>query len=354
MVTPKTPSKRVKREIQRSSTDPTIRHESPEREENKLVQRKSNRLRKSHRQPSPEESEDVVKPKREPVAMMKRPLPSSTGHKDAQPNSNQVTVKTDQRYYWCTKCSKIYLNLISLYTQSHYRQCVGENQHFNVIQDMEFFTNEDILQQLPSNGNNETYSSTSSNPEIENSRRKETIFFSKTSDESRTYFINGKPIRMNSVNRPITVKDLRQQFQQQANTTASNPSEEYVYQSQRSSTSKSGSSRSSRPTETSTRLDERQRKMLPTPRSLDRFGISSDEDENDQDSGEEKSSSNVKPIKTEVEKTLVKRRYDSDYSSTSNTVTSIGTDHGDSHSSTKQIYSRKSQPVSRERVRIHH
>jgi hypothetical protein len=172
---------------------------------------------------------------------MKRLVSSST---TKQPlNSNQIIVKTDKRYYWCTKCSKVYRNLISLYTESHYRQCVSENQHFNVIEDPLFFTDENILQQLPSNISNENLhlNNSDSIESSNNSRKKESIFFSKTSEDSRTYFINGKSIRMNTINRPVTVKDLRQQFQQQSssfkkNNNNNNLSEEYIYQQQQQQT----------------------------------------------------------------------------------------------------------------------
>jgi len=312
----RTSSKRIKREIQRSNTCPVIENVSP-KEEVRTGQRKSKRLRKSAvRSPStsPNRTPELVEPKKELITSMKRPLPSTNS--TTKENPNQIIVKTDKRYYWCTKCSKVYLNLISLYTESHYRQCVGENQHFNVTEDPTFFTREEILRQLPSSSNNDHLTTTTKTEETSTTtRRKETIFFSKTSDDSRTYFINGKPIRMSSINRPLTVKDLRQQFHQQSSVTIHNPSEEYIYQ-QRSMSSSSSKSR---------RTTDSTRKSIPTPQSLDRFGISSDDDEND-DGNEEDEDENeenddddeveeIKPVKSEVEKTLVKRRYESDFSS---------------------------------------
>jgi hypothetical protein len=279
---------------------------------------------------------------------MKRLIPSNTPSKDIN-NPNQITVKTDKRYYWCTKCSKIYLNLISLYTESHYRQCVGEDQHFNVIHDPSFFTSKDILQQLPSNNNSDLLNSDSNESLTNNStKKKESIFFSKTED-SRTYFINGKSIRMSTINRPITVKDLRQQFQQQSTFNINNPSEEYIFQ-QRQSPSKSLNNRSSRSNEWN---NESTVKVIPTPRSFDTFGISSDEDEGeeeeaeDQEQEEEDKKSNIKQEKPEIEKTLVKRRYDSD-----NSITTSGPDDNESQKESKQFVSRKSQPISTERVII--
>lgn len=262
---------------------------------------------------------------------MKRLIPSSNP-KDSTINSNQIIVKTDKRHYWCTKCSKVYLNLISLYTESHYRQCVSEDQHFNVINDSSFFTNEDIIQQLPSHINNEnSITSTDSNESITttttNSRKKESIFFSKTTDDTRTYFINGKPIRMNSINRPITVKDLRQQFQQQSSLKSNNSSEEYLFQ-QRQTTNRLS------------RSNESIVKVLPAPRSFDTFGISSDEDEEQDDDNEEQSPT-IKQEKPEIEKTLIKRRYDSDYASSNNTNTSMEQD--DIPKPSKSLLTRRSQ-----------
>jgi hypothetical protein len=286
---------------------------------------------------------------------MKRLIPSTT-IKDNN-NPNQIIVKTDKRYYWCTKCSKVYLNLISLYTESHYRQCVGENQHFNVIYDSSFFTNEDILQQLPSNSNDEISNSSLPIDSInssENSHPKESIFFSKITDDSRTYFINGKPIRMSTINRPITVKDLRQQFQQQQSTfSINNPSEEYIYQRQ-SPSKQTATNRSSRSNENNSWTNEPVVKTFPTPRSFDRFGISSDDDDNDDDDNNDEKSKdqiNTKQQKPEVEKTLVKRRYDSEYASSNNTITSIGQDDTDLPKQSKPLISRKSQPISTGRVR---
>ena len=276
---------------------------------------------------------------------------SSSANKDTNNNPNQILVKTDKRFYWCTKCSKIYLNLISLYTESHYRQCVGEGQHFNVVQDAPFFAHDDIRAQLPSSAGNEPTHLDTQDVSAGTSRKKEPIFFSKTSDDSRTYFINGKSVRMSTVNRPITVKDLRHQFHQQSSVTTSNPSEEYIFQQQRSSTGKSANHRTSRSNEPTV-------KVIPTPRSFDRFGISSDDDEeqDDDDDDEEEEDSreqekpkwDVKQPKPEIEKTLVKRRYDSDYASSTQAITSIGQDEVELR---KPFVSRKSQPITSDRVR---
>jgi hypothetical protein len=183
-----------------------------------------------------------------------------------------------------------------------------------------------------------------------NSRKKESIFFSKTSDDSRTYFINGKPIRMSTINRPVTVKDLRQQFQQQSSFTTNNPSEEYIYQQRQGTTN-----RSSRSNENSNWSNESTVKVLPTPRSFDTFGISSDEedqeDKQEVEQEEEEKKSSIKQEKPEIEKTLVKRRYDSDYASSNNSVTSIGQDEIDTHRQSKSGVSRKSQSISTGRVR---
>lgn len=343
-VKPVIPPKRIKREIYRSNTCPNLNNKPPEKVELKSGQRKSKRLQRFNVSPSPPPSPEptpaVVSIKKEPITTMKRHVPSVTPKESSNPN--QIIVKTDQRHYWCTKCAKVYLNLISLYTESHYRQCVGEDQRFNVIDDPAFFTNEDILQQLPSNASNDS-SSTSNMDSMEsstNSRKKESIFFSKTSEDSRTYFINGKPIRMNTINRPVTVKDLRQQFQQQSSfsTTSHNPSEEYIYQQRPNNTS----SRSSRSNDNAHWSNESGVKTIPTPRSFDTFGISSDEEE----------PLEKKPtIKMEVEKTLVKRRCDSDYSSSTNTVTSVGQDDDiDTPRQGKSTLTRKSQPISSTRV----
>ncbi|CAF0753621.1 unnamed protein product [Adineta ricciae] len=354
---PKAPAKRIRREIHRSNTCPVLDTKPVVKEEPKSGQRKSKRLRKSNISPpplSPEESSESTPVKKELLTTMKRAGPSASASSTASVkevnNPNQITVKTDKRHYWCTKCSKIYLNLISLYTESHYRQCVGEDQRFNVIHDPSFFANEDILEQLPTNSANDT--STSDSPDTStNSRKKESIFFSKSNEDSRTYVINGKPIRMSSVNRPITVKDLRQQFQQQSTFNTTNSSEEYIYQ-QRPSPSKSASNRSSRSNDNWT--NESIVKSIPTPRSFDTFGISSDEDEmEDNDDADEKKTKDkpeVKPTtkqeRPEPEKTLVKRRYDSEYASSTNTITSIEHDDGNSR---KQSSTRKSRPVSTER-----
>ncbi|UJR27087.1 hypothetical protein I4U23_008388 [Adineta vaga] len=372
-VSPKLPAKRIKREIHRSNTCPVLDTKPIEKEEIKSGQRKSKRLRKSNISPppvSPEESSESISIKKEVITTMKRAVPSSssssssysssstttsTTAKDTN-NPNQIIVKTDKRHYWCTKCEKIYHNLISLYTESHYRQCVGEDQRFNVIHDSSFFNNEDILQQLPSNSTNDASIPDSTEPST-NSRKKESIFFSKTGDDARTYVINGKPIRMSTINRPITVKDLRQQFQQQSTFNMNHPSEEYIYQ-QRQSPSKSTTNRSSRSNDNWT--NESIVKSIPTPRSFDTFGISSDEEEQ---GGEEEETNvaeekkddeklenkvNTKQEKPVVEKTLVKRRYDSEYASSTNTTTSAEQDDTDSR---KQSSSRKSQPISTERVR---
>jgi hypothetical protein len=338
---PKLSSKRIKREIHRSNTCPNLNNN----DESKSGQRKSKRLRKSNISPppplslSPEHSPEIIPVKKELINTMKRLVPSTTT-KDLN-NPNQIIVKTDKRYYWCTKCSKIYQNLISLYTESHYRQCVGEDQHFNVIHDPSFFTSNDILQQLPSNMNNDLSNSDSNEFLSNNStRKKETIFFSKTTDDSRTYFINGKSIRMSTINRPITVKDLRQQFQQQSTFTINNPSEEYIFQ-QRQSPSKSVINRSSHSNEWT---NESIVKVIPTPRSFDTFGISSDEDEQED---EEDKKLNIKQDKPEIEKTLIKRRYDSD-----NSITTSGQDDSESQKESKPFLSRNSQPISTERVMI--
>jgi hypothetical protein len=336
-----------------------LNNKPSEKIESKSGQRKSKRLRKSNISPSPppppppsrspEQNSPPIVVKKEPINTMKRLIPSSV-HKESS-NPNQIIVKTDKRYYWCTKCSKVYLNLISLYTESHYRQCVGEDQHFNVIHDPSFFTDEDILQQLPLYASNETCDSTMDSTESSNnSRKKESIFFSKTSDDSRTYFINGKPIRMSTINRPVTVKDLRQQFQQQSSFTTNNPSEEYIYQQRQGTTN-----RSSRSNENSNWSNESTVKVLPTPRSFDTFGISSDEedqeDKQEVEQEEEEKKSSIKQEKPEIEKTLVKRRYDSDYASSNNSVTSIGQDEIDTHRQSKSGVSRKSQSISTGRVR---
>ncbi|CAF1218334.1 unnamed protein product [Adineta steineri] len=337
---PKVASKRIKREIHRSNTCPVL-DIKPEKDDVKSGQRKSKRLRKSNVSPpflSPERTTEIIPIKKEPINTMKRSIPSTT-NKDIN-NPNQIIVKTDKRYYWCTKCSKVYLNLISLYTESHYRQCVGEDQHFNVIQDPSFFTNEEIVQQLPSNNTNDSLAS-DSNESLNNSRKKESIFFSKTTDDSRTYFINGKPIRMSTINRPMTVKDLRQQFQQQSTfTTNNNPSEEYIFQQRQSPSKSTTNNRSSRSNDNWT--NESVVKIIPTPRSFDTFGISSDEDEEQED---EKLDNQVN-TKPEIEKTLIKRRYDSDCASSTNTTTSIEQDDIDNQ---KQSTSRKSQPISTRR-----
>ncbi|CAF2998837.1 unnamed protein product [Rotaria socialis] len=324
---PRTSSKRIKRELQRSNTCPVLDNNSPEKDEPQSGQRKSKRLRKSNMispPPSPKPIPEKVTIKKEQMSSLK-----SSTTKDTT-NPNQIIVKTDKRYYWCTKCSKVYLNLISLYTESHYRQCVGEDQHFNVIHDPSFFNDEKILQQLPSNMNNHKTSS-DSNETLNDTNKKESLFFSKTTDDSRTYFINGKPIRMSTINRPITVKDLRQQFQQQTSFTTNNPSEEYIYH-QRQSPSKATKSRASRSNENKNWSNESTVKVIPTPRSFDTFGISSDEEDEEKDS----SKSNMKQEKPEIEKTLVKRRYDSEY-------TSIEQDDLDTQ---KQFTSKKSQPTS--------
>ncbi|CAF0907407.1 unnamed protein product [Rotaria sordida] len=352
----KQPPKRMKRDFQRSNTCPVLdNNNSPEKDESKSVQRKSKRLRKSNLNSpsdSPKHISEKITIKKEPIQSMKSLIPSSitTTIKDST-NPNQIIVKTDKRYYWCTKCSKVYLNLISLYTESHYRQCVGEDQHFNVIYDSSFFTDEKILQQLPSNINNQK-SILDSNELLNDTNKKESIFFSKTTDDTRTYFINGKPIRMNTINRPITVKDLRQQFQQQISFTTNNPSEEYIYQ-QRQSPIKSTTNRSSRSNENKNWTNESIVKVIPTPRSFDTFGISSDDDDDDDDNNngndnndDKDNKLNIKQEKQEIEKTLIKRRHDSDYTSSNNTITSIGQDNTDSHKQTKQVISRKSQPVS--------
>jgi hypothetical protein len=276
---------------------------------------------------------------------MKRLIPPST-IKDTN-NPNQIIVKTDKRYYWCTKCSKVYLNLISLYTESHYRQCVGEDQHFNVIHDSSFFTDENILQQLPSNINNESFISTSDSIQsLNNSPKKESIFFSKTTDDSRTYFINGKPIRMSTINRPITVKDLRQQFQQQSSFTNNNPSEEYIFQQRQTTTN-----RLSRSNENQNWSNESIVKVIPTPRSFDTFGISSDEEEEEDSDEKVDKKLDIKQEKPEIEKTLVKRRHDSEYASSNNTITPIGQDDIDIHKQSKPFTSRKSQPTSTGQLR---
>lgn len=344
-IKPIIPPKRIKREIYRSNTCPNLNNKPSEKVESKSGQRKSKRLQRFNVSPSPPPSPEPTPPavvtiKKEPITTMKRHVPSVTAKESSHPN--QIIVKTDQRHYWCTKCGKVYLNLISLYTESHYRQCVGEDQRFNVIDDPAFFTNEDILQQLPSNASNDS-SATSTADSTEsstNSRKKESIFFSKTSEDSRTYFINGKPIRMNTINRPVTVKDLRQQFQQQSSfSSSSNPSEEYIYQQR-----PTGASRSSRSNDNSNWSNESVVKAIPTPRSFDTFGISSDEEEPEK---QEKKS----PVKQEVEKTLVKRRYDSDYSSSTNTITSVGQDDDiDTPRQGKSTLTRKSQPTSTARV----
>ena len=248
--------KRIRREIQRSNTCPTL--------ETRPAQRKSKRLRKSTVSPPPASaSSDENSPtiKKELITSMKRPLPSTVS-KEITNNPNQILVKTDKRFYWCTKCSTIYKNLISLYTESHYRQCVGEDQHFNVVDDPDFFQQDSVIQQLPDhNQSNETTNDANeSSTHVHNPKKKESIFFTKTSDDARTYFINGKPVRMSTVNRPITVKDLRQQFQM------TNSSEEYIYQ-QRPTTNRLS------------RSNESVVKNLPKPKSFDTFGISSDEDE---------------------------------------------------------------------------
>ncbi len=248
---------------------------------------------------------------------------------------------------------KVYLNLISLYTESHYRQCVGEDQHFNVIHDPSFFADEKILQQLP-NMNNQK-SASESNESTHDSNKKESIFFSKTSDDSRTYFINGKPIRMSSVNRPVTVKDLRQQFQQQTSFSSNNSSEEGAYQQR--SPAKSASKRSSRSNENKNWGNEAAVKTIPTPRSFDTFGISSDDDDEEADDNaddeyenEDTRKRHKSNSKQDVEKTLVKRRYDSDVSPTSNAKTSSGQNDADTHKQSRQYLSRKSQPASSGRV----
>ncbi|CAF4617147.1 unnamed protein product, partial [Rotaria magnacalcarata] len=106
-------------------TCPILDNNSPEKDEPQSGQRKSKRLRKSNMispppSPSPKPITEKVTIKKEQMSSLK-----SSTTKDTT-NPNQIIVKTDKRYYWCTKCSKVYLNLISLYTESHYRQCVGE------------------------------------------------------------------------------------------------------------------------------------------------------------------------------------------------------------------------------------
>ncbi|CAF4842040.1 unnamed protein product [Rotaria sp. Silwood1] len=350
---PKLSSKRIKREIQRSNTCPILdNNNSPEKDESKSVQRKSKRLRKSNLNSptdSPKYTFEKITIKKEPTNSTKSSIPSSTTTtattiKDTT-NPNQIIVKTDKRYYWCTKCSKVYLNLISLYTESHYRQCVGEDQHFNVIHDPSFFTDDKILQQLPSNIINQKSTLDPNESSIDTNKR-ESMFFSRTNDDTRTYFINGKPIRMNTINRPITVKDLRQQFQQQISFTTNNPSEEYIYQ-QRSLPTKSTTNRSSRSNENKNWTNESIVKVIPTPRSFDTFGISSDDDDGDNDNVDDKDNKlSMKQEKQEIEKTLIKRRHDSDYTSSNNTIVSVEQDNTNNHKQSKQFISRKSQPIS--------
>jgi hypothetical protein len=148
---------------------------------------------------------------------------------------------------------------------------------------------------------------------------------------------------MSTINRPITVKDLRQQFQQQSTFNINNPSEEYIFQ-QRQSPSKSTTTtnRSSRANENWS--NESIVKVIPTPRSFDTFGISSDEEEEE----EEENKSDIKQEKPEIEKTLVKRRYDSEYASSNTTITSTEQDDINTH---KQSPSKKRQPISTGRVR---
>jgi hypothetical protein len=149
---------------------------------------------------------------------------------------------------------------------------------------------------------------------------------------------------MSTINRPITFKYLRQQFQQQSSFTINNPSEEYIFQQRQSITN-----RSSRSNENATWSNESIVKVIPTPRSFDTFGISSDEDEAETE--EEEKKLDIKQEKPEIEKTLVKRRYDSDYASSTNTITSIGQEDIDSQKQSKSFISRKSQPISTGRVR---
>ena len=336
-------SKRVKREIHRSNTCPTLEKNTFEQDESKSGQRKSKRLRKSNISPPTHISEKITV-KKEPITSMKSSISSTT----KETNHNQIIVKTDKRYYWCTKCSKIYRNLISLYTESHYRQCVGDNQHFNVVHDSSFFTNEEILPQLPSTINDFNVNS-DINESSNISNKKESIFFAKPTDDSRTYFINGKPVRMSIINRPMTVKDLRQQFQQQTSFTKNNPNEEYLYQQQqRLSPPKLTVNRSARVNENNNWTNESLVKVIPKPRSFDTFGISSDDDDDNNEKIENRL--DVKQEKPEIEKTLVKRRYNSEYVSSSNTITAIEQDNIAAHKQSKQFISRKIQSMSTRRV----
>jgi hypothetical protein len=149
---------------------------------------------------------------------------------------------------------------------------------------------------------------------------------------------------MSTINRPITVKDLRQQFQQQSSFTTNNPSEEYIFQQRQSTTT----NRSSRANENWS--NESIVKVIPTPRSFDTFGISSDEEEAEEENNDEKleNKSDIKQDKPEIEKTLVKRRYDSEYASSNTTITSTEQDDINTH---KQSPSKKRQPISTGRVR---
>lgn len=148
---------------------------------------------------------------------------------------------------------------------------------------------------------------------------------------------------MSAVNRPITVKDLRQQFQQQTSFTTNNPSEEYIYNQRQTKSSKTRSSRSN---ENKNWTNESMVTSIATPRSFDTFGISSDDDDNNDDESNEDEKPNVKKAKADTEKTLVKRRYDSEYTSPNNTTTSIEQDDSDDYKPSKQLTSRKSQPSS--------
>ena len=58
----------------------------------------------------------------------------------------------------------------------------------------------------------------------------------------------------------------------------------------------------------------------------------------------------IKHEKQEIEKTLIKRRYDSEYLSPNSTKTSTERNDIDTHKQAKQMISRKRQPISTRRV----
>ncbi|CAF0968636.1 unnamed protein product [Didymodactylos carnosus] len=265
---------------------------------------------------------------------------TSIANNDTSSN-DQVIVKTDKRYYWCTKCSKLYLNLISLYTESHYRQCVRSEQHFTVVNDPLFFQSTEMKDLLPANDNK--YLAIVPTVKLqETTPGNKTVPSEQTSSHIRTYFLNGRPVGQS---RPITVKDLRQQFLTHSTSTLkqtpSIPSEEYIYHPKvekeesppRIINSKTRMSNGIRELRPRTSLIDTQKSLplwrppttspppppsvilIPTSssssnlshRSLDRFRVSSDEE--DQISTTATTTPVIEKSQTkEVEKTFVRKR----------------------------------------------